>query len=96
MIDKSYYICKLEEGNGDATFFEMKTETGEVDAGITPLKIIEETGRWKELVGINCLGAFSMIKDFDENMKNASILFKAKCEIPDTTLERLKNYKKEN
>ena len=96
MIDKSYYICKLEEGNGDATFFEMKTETGEVDAGITPFKIIEGTGRWKELVGINCLGAFSMIKDFDENMKNASILFKAKCEIPDTTLERLKNYKKEN
>ena len=45
---------------------------------------------------INCLGAFSMIKDFDENMKNASILFKAKCEIPDTTLERLKNYKREN
>ena len=96
IIDKSYYICKLEEGNGDATFFEMKTETGEVDAGITPFKIIEGTGRWKELVGINCLGAFSMIKDFDENMKNASILFKAKCEIPDTTLERLKNYKKEN
>ena len=37
-----------------------------------------------------------MIKDFDKNMKNASILFKAKCQIPDTTLERLKNYKKEN
>ena len=37
-----------------------------------------------------------MIKGFDENMKNASILFKAKCEISDTTLERLKNYKKEN
>ncbi len=36
----------------------MKTETGEVDAGITPFKIIEGTGRWKELVGINCLEPF--------------------------------------
>ena len=95
-IDKSYYICKLEEGNGDSTFFEMKTETGEVDSGITPFIIIEGTGRWKELVGVNCLGAFSMIKSFDENMKNASILFKAKCKIPDASLERLKNYNKEN
>ena len=40
IINKSYYICKLEEGNGDATFFEMKTESGEVDVGITPFKII--------------------------------------------------------
>ena len=40
------------------------------------------------------MGAFSMIKGFNENMKNASIIFKAKCEIPDVILERLKNYKK--
>lgn len=93
-IDKSYYICKLEEGNGDATFFQMKTQTGEADAGITPFTIIEGTGRWKELVGVSCLGAFSMIKGFDKNMKNASIVFKAKCKIPDTSFERLKAYKK--
>ena len=79
-IDKSYYICKLEEGNGDSTFFQMKTRTGEADAGITPFTIIEGTG------------AFSMIKGFDENMKNASIVFKAKCEIPNASLERLKKY----
>ena len=96
ITNKSYSICKLEEGNGDATFFEMKTETGEAEAGITPFKIIEGTGRWKELVGVDCLGAFSMIKGFDKNMKNASILFKAKCEISSTTLERFKNYQKEN
>ena len=40
------------------------------------------------------MGAFSMIKGFNENMKNASIIFKAKCDLPDSTLERLKNYNK--
>ena len=37
------------------------------------------------------MGAFSMIKTFNENMKNASIIFKAKCDLPDSTLERFKN-----
>ena len=93
-IDRSYYICKIEEGNGDTSFFEMRTERGEAGSGITPFTFIEGTGRWKELVGLGCMGAFSMIKGFNENMKNASIIFKAKCEIPDVILERLKNYKK--
>ena len=93
-IDKSYYICKVEEGNGDASFFEMITERGEAGSGITPFKFIEGTGRWKELVGLGCMGAFSMIKGFNENMKNASIIFKAKCDLPDSTLERFKNYNK--
>ena len=72
----------------------MRTERGEAGSGITPFTFIEGTGRWKELVGLGCMGAFSMIKGFNENMKNASIIFKAKCEISDVILERLKNYKK--
>ena len=93
-IDAIEEGCKVEEANGDASFFEMITERGEAGSGITPFKFIEGTGRWKELVGLGCMGAFSMIKGFNENMKNASIIFKAKCDLPDSTLERLKNYNK--
>ena len=51
-------------------------------------------GRWAELVGQKCIGAFSEITSFEENMKNATFEWKGKCELPNKTLERVKNYKK--
>ena len=36
----------------------------------------------------NDKGIFSMIKVFDKNIKNASVVFKVKCETPDILLEK--------
>ena len=40
-------------------------------------------------------GSIFYDKGLNDNMKNASIILQAKCDIPDSTLERLKNIKPE-
>ena len=92
----SNIMCKYTEANGDTNFTQFKTEKGAISegAGINSFIFVSGEGRWAELVGQKCIGAFSEITSFEENMKNATFEWKGKCELPNKTLERVKNYKK--
>ena len=81
--------------NGDKVFTEFKPSRGEKDSyGLQQFKVVAGTGKWTELVGESCIGAFSQITKMDKDFKNASFIWSGKCEVADKTLDRVKNYKK--
>ena len=90
----TYFICKMEDSNGDFNYAEFNTTRGESDSGIHSFTIISGTGRWEELVGQKCSGAYSQITGFNKQME-ASYFWKGKCNIPDKKYERFINFKKE-
>ena len=81
--------------DGEKFFTEFSATRGEKEAyGLQKFKIIAGSGKWTELVGQSCIGAWSQIRPLDKELKNASFLWKGKCEVPDKTLDRVRNYKK--
>ena len=62
--------------------------------GLQKFRVIAGTGKWLEIVGESCMGAFSQITSWDNQFQNASFIWSGKCEVSDKTLERMKNYKK--
>ena len=90
----TYFICKMEDSNGDFNYSEFNTTRGDSGTGVHSFTIISGTGRWEELVGQKCSGAYSQITGFDNNME-ASYFWKGKCDIPDKTFDRFVNFKKE-
>lgn len=90
-----FFICQNIDGDGDKVFTEFTPSRGEKDSyGLQKFKVISGTGKWTELVGESCLGAFSQITNLDKDFKNASFIWSGKCEVADKTLDRIKNYKK--
>ena len=68
---------------------------GEKEAyGLQKFKIIAGTGKWAELIGQSCIGAWSQIRPLDKELKNASFCGMENVKLPDKTLNRVKNYKK--
>ena len=90
-----FFVCESVDGDGEKVFTEFKPSRGEQDAyGLQKFKVIAGTGKWLEIVGESCLGAFSQITTFDKAFQNASFLWSGKCQVSDKTIERMKSYKK--
>jgi len=91
VIDKrtsSNIMCKYTEENGDnffAQFFVKRGTSG--DATVQSFEFVSATGRWEEMLGKKCLGAYTA-------MQQKRFMWQGKCDISDATLERVKNYKK--
>ena len=65
-----------------------------VDAAVENFTIVSGSGRWKEVVGVKCIGAYSQIAPFEiGTLENATAMCKGKCDVADKTLDRLINYK---
>ena len=95
-VDKGgFFVCESIDTDGEKFFTEFSATRGEKEAyGLQKFKIIAGTGKWEELIGQSCIGAWSQIRPLDKELKNASFLWNGKCEVPDKTLNRVKNYKK--
>ena len=90
-----FFVSESVDGDGEKVFTEFKPSRGEQDAyGLQKFKVIAGTGKWLEIVGESCLGAFSQITTFDKAFQNASFLWSGKCQVSDMTIERMKSYKK--
>ena len=84
----SNIMCKYTEENGDnffAQFFVQRGTGG--DATVQSFEFVSATGRWQEMLGKKCLGAYTA-------MQQKRFMWQGKCDISDATLERVKNYKK--
>ena len=84
----SNIMCKYTEENGDnffAQFFVQRGTSG--DATVQSFEFVSATGRWKEMLGKKCLGAYT-------SMQQKRFMWQGKCDISDAILERVKNYKK--
>ena len=92
----SNIMCKFTESNGDTNFTQFKTDRGSFQegAGVNSFIFVSGEGRWEELVGQKCIGAFADITGFEKDFKGATFEWKGKCQMADKTFERLKNYKK--
>ena len=97
-ITTTNLMCKYIEENGDESFSQFKatTQPNSNNRFIQIFTILEGTGRWKELIGQKCIGATSTIrqKDLGDGHNEAQFMWAGKCEVPDSILERVKNYKK--
>ena len=84
----SNIMSKWTEKNGDHFFAQFLIRSGSAgDATIQVFEIISGNGRWEELVGQKCLGAYIPIVD-------SKFMWQGKCEMSNKTNERLQNYKK--
>ena len=82
----SNIMCKYTEENGDnffAQFFVQRGTSG--DATVQSFEFVSATGRWKEMLGKKCLGAYT-------SMQQKRFMWQGKCNITDKTLEKVKNY----
>ena len=88
-ITSSNIMCKYAEDNGDIFFaqFFIKRGTVSEDATVQSFEFVSGTGRWEEMVGQKCIGAYTP-------MARKRFMWKGKCEMSYKTLERVKNYKK--
>ena len=85
-------IAVIKAGHDNLEFNSGK---GTFDAAVGNFTIVSGSGRWKEVVGVKCIGAYSQITPFENGtFKNATAMWKGKCDVADKTLDRLINYKK--
>ena len=84
----SNIMSKWTEKNGDHFFAQFLIRSGSAgDATIQVFEIMSGNGRWEELVGQKCLGAYIPIVD-------SKFMWQGKCEMSNKTKERLQDYKK--
>ena len=84
----SNIMCKYTEENGDnffAQFFVQRGTSG--DATVQSFEFVSATGRWEEMLGKKCIGAYT-------SMQQKRFMWQGKCDISDATLEKVKNYNK--
>ena len=82
----SNIMCKYTEENGDyffAQFFVQRGTSG--DATVQSFEFVSATGRWEEMLGKKCIGAYT-------SMQQKRFMWQGKCDISDATLESVKNY----
>jgi hypothetical protein len=85
----SNIMCKYTESNGDIFYGQFFVQRGSIaeDATVQSFEIVSGTGRWEEMIGQKCLGAYTP-------MIQSKFMWQGKCEMSNKTLERVKNYKK--
>ena len=82
----SNIMSKWTEKNGDHFFAQFLVRSGTAnDANIQVFEIISGNGRWEELVGQKCLGAYIPVVD-------SKFMWQGKCEMSNKTKERLQNF----
>ena len=86
-ISSSNIMTKWTEVKGDYFYAQFFVKRGSVnqDATVQTFEIVSGTGRWEELVGQKCIGAYTPLVD-------SKFMWQGKCEMSDKTLERVKNY----
>ena len=83
----SNLMTKWTETNGDYFYAQFFNRSGTVnDANIQTFEIVSGTGRWLEIVGQKCIGAYIAFID-------SKFMWQGKCEMSNKTLERLQTYK---
>ncbi len=94
-LAEQFFMCEGIDSEGENFILEFNSIKGVVEAGVQKVSIVSGTGRWTEVVGVQCLGAYSTITPFEEGtLSNATAMWKGKCDVADKTLDRLINYKK--
>ena len=85
----SNIMCKYTESNGDIFYGQFFVKRGSIaeDATVQSFEIVSGKGRWEEMIGQKCLGAYTP-------MIQSRFMWQGKCEMSNKTLERVKNYKK--
>ena len=94
-ITDQFFMCEGTDSQGEKIILEFNSGKGTIDAAVGNFTIVSGSGRWKEVVGVKCIGAYSQITPFEiGTFKNATAMWKGKCDVADKTLDRLINYKK--
>ena len=85
----SNIMCKYTEGNGDMFYAQFFVQRGSIseDATVQSFEFVSGTGRWAEMIGQKCIGAYTP-------MQQKRFMWQGNCEMSNKTLERVKNYKK--
>ena len=87
-------MCEGSDSQGEKIIWEFNSGKGTIDAAVGNFIIVSGSGRWKEVVGVKCIGAYSQITPFKNGtIQNANAMWKGKCNVADNTLGRLINYK---
>ena len=82
----SNIMCKYTESNGDIFYGQFFVQRGTGgDATVQSFEFVSATGRWVEMLGKKCIGAYTA-------MPQKRFMWQGKCDISDATLERVKNY----
>ena len=83
----SNIMCVYTEDNGDRFFaqFFVKRGSGNRDATVQTFELVDGSGRWEEMVGQKCIGAY-------KPMLEKRFMWQGKCEMSDKTLDRVKSY----
>ena len=96
---KTNIMCLIKE-NDESFFYGHFNDIYTTGRNISEWKIVSAQGRWKELVGVKCIGADSPVElkeTDDRGIKGKSYeghyLWLGKCDVPDDILTRIKNYK---
>ena len=84
----SNIMCKYTEENGDMFYAQFFVQRGSIseDATVQSFEFVSGTGRWEEMIGQKCIGAYTP-------MQQSRFMWQGKCEMSNKTLERVKNYK---
>ena len=84
----SNIMCKYTEENGDMFYAQFFVQRGSIseDATVQSFEFVSGTGRWEEMIGQKCIGAYTP-------MQQSRFMWQGKCEMANKTLERVKNYK---
>ena len=87
----SNIMCKYTEGNGEMFYAQFFVKRGSIseDATVQSFEFVSGTGRWLEMIGQKCIGAYTP-------MQQSRFMWQGKCEMSNKTLERVKNYNKPN
>ena len=82
-------IVNFANVSGDNFYAQFFVSRGSVDqdATVQKFEFLSGEGRWEEMVGQKCLGAYTPLVD-------SKFMWQGKCDITNKTLERVKNYKK--
>ncbi len=93
-MTEQVFICEAIDSEGEKFITEFNSLKGNDTAGVQKFSIVSGTGRWKEVIGVQCKGAYSQITPFEDGtLSNATSMWKGKCDVADSTLDRLINYK---
>ena len=93
-ITQQFFMCEDKDTLGEKVILEFNSGKGTVDDAVWNFTIVYGSGRWKKVVGVKCIGAYSQITPFEKGtLENVTAMWKGKCDIADKTLDRLINYK---
>ena len=55
-LAEQFFMCEGVDSEGEKFILEFNSIKGVVEAGVQKMSIVSGTGRWAEVVGVQCLG----------------------------------------